>query len=200
MDRFSKRLCAVLVLCSAAFIAANSAESGTVKQFSWAIGYDEGLSAKLFVTDKIATQLSIGYNVLGADTLWKVPNNQALLKVGGAYLLKGFDRLRVNAFLDGVLIMNQDQLQYTNPVYNKRYNRWDVAGRIGLAPELFLTDHFSVSYKFGLQYIYYGTRYKLNANQTDTESSKTDHSEIGVYGAAGGPFQLLQNLGVMVYF
>ncbi|MDD5673551.1 MAG: hypothetical protein PHC61_05285 [Chitinivibrionales bacterium] len=203
MNRFSKRMCGLLLLCSGALLFVNAAEGGGAsgEKASWAVGYDEGLSFKMNITDKIAGQASIGYNVVGADTLRQVPVNQFLFKIGGAYLLKDFSKLRVNAFLDLVGIMNQDQLAYTtSDAYNKRYNRFDFAVRTGLAPEIFITDNISLTYKFGLQYIYYGSRYQLNTLETDTQSSKTGHSEFGVYGAGSGPFQLLHNIGLMIYF
>jgi hypothetical protein len=206
MTRFPPSITSIVAACSVIFSAALSIKGSeaSISPLTWAVGYEEGLTFKLYVTNQIAGQVSIGYSAIGADTLRKVPINSLSAKIGGAYLLKNFSALRVNAFLDGFVVMNQDQLVYQqstqqNP-YNKRYNRFDFGGRLGLAPEFFLTDHLSITYKFGLQYTYYGSRFKLNADESGLESCKTDHSELSVYGWGTGPFQLLHNIGVLVYF
>jgi len=65
----------------------------------------------------------------------------------------------------------------------KRYNIWNTRIRLGVLPEFFVTDNVSISYKIGIQYIYHGTEYKVNAAGDGLESIDSDHSEFGVFAS-----------------
>lgn len=191
----------MLLCCSMAWTAENT-ESGAVHRLSWAVGYDEGLAGKLFVTEKISVNAALGYMVTGARSPIEQPTNTLSLKIGGDYLLKEFDKLRMNAFFEFAEQMKQGQVQYATRVGgNKRYNQWNEHFRLGLSPELFITDHFSLTYKFGLQMAIIGNTYKLNDDESGTESNDDSHIKFGVYGfESNEPFMLLHNFCLMFYF
>ncbi len=191
----------VLLGCGV-LLAADQPGSAVVKPFAWGIGYDEGISAKLFLTQRISVNLGVGYSVMGADSVYKQPINSALFKVGGAFLLTEFEKLRINAFVDFAETMNEGQLAPTiRPGPNFVYYQWNSSGRIGLAPEVFVTDHFSVTYKIGAIVTYYGTTYKLNANESDIEEKDDGYVEGGILGfKKNAPLLFLQSISLYFYF
>ncbi len=191
----------VLLWCGMAG-AANDSGSAAVRQHGWAVGYDEGLAGKFYFTNQISAGLSIGYMVTGADAVYKQPMNLFLLKIGGQYLLKDYRKARVSAFLDFVGTMKEGQIAYTTRTGpNKVYYQWITSARLGLAPEIFVTDKISLTYKFGLQLTNFGNTYKLNADESATERNKDNYVQAGVYGfQSDSPFMLLHNIALLVYF
>jgi hypothetical protein len=182
--------------------AAEESGSPVVKPYSWAVGYDEGLSGKIFLPKGFSANLSLGYTASGADSVYRQPTNSLLIKVGGGYLLKQFNRLCINGFVDFAEIMNEGQLAYTTMKGpNKVYYQWSSSGRIGLAPEFFLADHFSITYKFGLSLTYVGTTYTFNADESGLEKKDNSYTDFGVLGfQKNAPLQFLHNISFYVYF
>jgi len=181
-------------------LAANDSGS-VVRKNAWAVGYDEGLAGKYFLMNKLSANLSVGYMVTGGDAPYTQPMNVLQIKIGGQYLLKEYKQTRISGFLDIAELMKQGQLVYSFPRPNKTYNQWITSFRIGLAPELFIFDHVSLTYKFGLVLTNFGTTYKLNADQSSTERVKDNHVQAGVYGyQSDSPFMLLHNISFFLYF
>lgn len=189
-----------LILClSAAGIFAEEGNKPDIGANTWGVGYDEGLSGKYFILDRIAAYLSLGYDVSGARTGKDQPINNGLLKLGGSYMLFEVPRFRLHAFTELVGFLFQDTLTPKDTTkFLVRYNQYDGAWRAGLQPELFLAGCFSVSYKFGLEYYHYGTTYKLNSDDV-TQKAKTNYSEIGIYGYKTGRYMLLHNISLTIY-
>jgi hypothetical protein len=192
----------IMLLCCSMAWSADNAGSGSVHAMSWAVGYDEGLSAKLFFTDAISAHIGVGYMVTGAKTPVEQPLNELLLKIGGCYTIKEYRQLRMNVFIEFAEQMKQGQVAYRNPaVPNMRYNQWNSMWRVGLAPEVFITDNFSLTYKFGFQLTYFGDTYKLNAAESGPETNDDNYLKAGVYGSqSDSPFMLLHNFAFMFYF
>jgi hypothetical protein len=189
------------VLCLLCGAALAGDESGAPSS-KLAVGYDEGLSAKYAFSKKWSAAISLGYEVVGADSAYKQPLSTALAKIGGQYCIAEFSKLRVGGFIDFVETMKEGQVAYTKMVGPyKVYYQWNSGARIGLSPELFLSDHVSISYKFGATVNYFGPTYKLNADESDLETRDNSYIAGGVYGFQGNtPFMFLQNIAVYVYF
>jgi hypothetical protein len=200
MSKKTGVLCMILLWCSMA-AAANDSGSA-VHSHSWAVGYDEGLAGKFFVTNNISANLSVGYTVTGAHVTYEQPVNLLLIKAGGQCLIKEYRKVRINGFVDLVEMLKQGQIPYmTRTGPNKRFNQWITSGRLGLSPELFIADHVSLTYKFGFILTNFGATYKLNSNESATESNKDDRIQAGVYGfQSDSPFMLLHNISFFVYF
>jgi hypothetical protein len=198
MARFSGILLMMCLLCA---ITRAGAEPGTGLS-KYALGYDEGLSAKYIIAQKWSANVSVGYDVVGADSVYKQPLNTVLLKIGGQYIIAEFNRLRVGGFLDFVETMKEGQLTHTAVVGpDKIYYQWSSSGRIGLAPELFLSDHLSITYKFGAIINFFGTTYKLNADESGIETKDNGYVTGGVFGfQSNSPFMLIHNIALYVYF
>jgi hypothetical protein len=190
----------VVLWCGMAFAANDS--GSVIHKNAWAVGYDEGLAGKYFIDNKISANLSLGYTVKGGDAPYVQPINTLQIKIGGQYLLREYKKVRVNAFLDMAGMMKQGQVAYQTKVGpNKTFNQWIASFRLGLAPELFIFDHVSLTYKFGLVLTSFGTTYKLNADESSTERVKDNHAQFGVYGyQSDSPFMLLHNISFFVYF
>ncbi len=200
----SKRLyvvSVVLLFCGMVF-AAEETGNASIKPLAWAVGYDEGLSAKLFLPKNISVNLSVGYTVTGADSVYKQPLNNMLIKIGGAYLLKEFGKLRINAFVDIAESMVEGQLAHKALTGDDMtYYQWNTSGRLGLAPEFFISDHFSFTYKFGAFVTFYGTTYKLNADESGIEKKDDGYTQGGVLGFQNNtPLLFLQNISLYYYF
>lgn len=198
MARISGALFIMCLLCGIN-LAGDGSGTGSSKI---ALGYDEGLSTKYVFSKKWTANISVGYSVVGADSIYKQPLNDALVKIGGQYIIAEFSKLRVGGFIDFVETMKEGQLAYaTMPGPEKVFYQWNSSGRIGLAPELFLSEHFSITYKFGAIINYYGTTYMLNADESGLETKDNSYLTGGVYGFQGNsPFMLLQNIALYVYF
>ncbi|MGB7568481.1 MAG: hypothetical protein WBM07_11520 [Chitinivibrionales bacterium] len=197
MARSISILWAICLLCGTT-IAGDPDKSAA----KWAVGYDEGLSGKYEITQKWSANISVGYNVVGADSAYKQPLNTALAKIGCQFIITEFNRLHIGAFVDLVETMKEEELAYMTMVGpDAVFYQWNTSGRIGLAPEFFLTDHFSLTYKFGVAVNYFGNTYKLNADESGIETKDNSYITGGVYGyQSNSPFMLLQNIALYVYF
>jgi hypothetical protein len=83
-----------------------------------------------------------------------------------------------------------------------RYNQWNTIFRVAVHPEFFITERFSLDYKFGLEFINHGPTYDVNLNRSGTESNDDGYAEFGVWRARplfGGEPSLLLNLGFTFY-
>lgn len=208
MARTLSMLLAVCVLCGASL----AGEAG-VNGSKWAAGYDEGLVVRYFLMEKIGLYGSLAYFVKGSDTVGFKPLHDFAWKLGGEYLVRSWEKLRVNAFLEwreemvqgntaGTVSIDQNGTQQ-----HLRYNQWNTIFRVGVRPELFINDHLSFDYKFGLQFFNHGNEYKVNDDRSGLESRKNRYSEFGVYegrspvfGPAGSMGSILLNIGFNVYF
>jgi hypothetical protein len=188
----------VLVVCGLAL----AADESSIKPMTWGVGYDEGLSGKLFLPLNISVNLSVGYSVIGQSTAKEQPMNSLLLKVGGQYMLKQFGSLRMNVFLDFAEIMNEGQLaRKTFEGENLAFYQWSSSIRAGCAPEYFISDHFSLCYKLGVVTTFVGNTFKLNAQESGLEKNNDDHIEGGVLGYnKSSPLDFLQNFSLYFYF
>jgi hypothetical protein len=189
----------MVVLClSAAGVFAGD-DKPNISPLTLGIGYDEGLSGKLFLTDRFALYLSLGYDVTGAPTGRDQPINNFSSKLGFSFALFESSKFLLHTFVEGMDLMTQHLLEPTDPAKVKvRYNKWDVAARAGLCPELFLTDRLSLSYKFGFEYVSHGTDYQLN-DAGETQKVNNNYSSAGIYGYTTGKYMLLHNIGITVY-
>lgn len=184
-----KRCCVaglfLVLLIGAAF---TKVEAGSAAAGSLGVTYDEGLSGKYFVTDKIGAWVGLGYNIVGADTIGRQPLQNFMIKLGVSYKLTNLgDKVFLNAFGELAEVCNNFETEGPVPVNSSgklgypRYNVWDTRVRVGILPEYFIVDRLSLSYKMGLQYIYHGTHYKVNSAGDGLEAKKNDHSEFGVF-------------------
>jgi hypothetical protein len=190
----------MVVICLGAAGVCAGDDKPNIKPLTLGVGYDEGLSGKLFVTDRIAAYLSLGYDVTGAQTGLDQPVNNFSSKLGASFVLFESSKFLLHTFVEGMDLMTQHQLVPSDPAKVKvRYNKWDAAARAGLCPEIFLTDCFSISYKFGFEYYYHGSDYQLN-NADETQKVGNGYSSAGIYGYNTGKYMLLHNIGLTVYF
>jgi hypothetical protein len=181
---------------------------------SLAASYDEGLAVRYFLTGKIGLYGGVAYYVKGPDTAGFKPLNDFAWKLGGEYVLRSWDKFRVNAFAEWREELIQQNtagtvsIDQSGTLQHLRYNQWNTIFRIGVRPELFINDHLSFDYKFGLQFINHGPDYQINGNQSGLQSRKNSYSEVGVYegrspifGEAGGPYMgsILFNIGINIY-
>lgn len=162
--------------------------------------YDEGLGARAIFNEKYFAQATVGYNVAGASMPYYAEHHYASLLVGGGMTVIKTDRLSLNAFVSFKEELRQfdtDSTFASDNMTHQRYNVWNSIVRIGVAPEVYITDKFSIEYKIGLQTLWAGSHYKLNDARTDTESLKSDYVEFGTFG---GFDNIAQNISIIYYF
>ncbi len=160
-------------------------------QLRIATGYDEGLSLKLGFTDKISAYTSLGYRSFTADSVYHQPINSFWGKLGGTYMVKEFGKLKLNLFLEvGTMIQNleTEALSQAGDGSTLRYNTYDIFGRIGAYPELFITDHISIGYKIGLEGIYKDNHFEINEDGNGLKDKDDDHWVTGIFAAGSSMF------------
>jgi hypothetical protein len=172
---------------------------------SLGVCYDEGAGARYWVTENIPLYGSIFYWVDGANKVNHQPLNTFAFKVGGGYSFLNRDRIKVPAFLEVRVKLNQGETDPKSGFTSfTRYNVWSLVGRVGIVPELFITDHFSIAYKLGLELGYRGSTYKLNQAKTDTEKNHDDYTSFGIFGIDpgenGSDLRFLEGLVLSIYF
>jgi len=191
-----------LLLAMVALFCAGAA-AADIGAGTWSVGYDEGLSGKVFVAPALSINAGVGYGLVGADTILRQSMNSLQIKAGCAYLLKDLDKVRANAFIDLFGRLNQHALVHTQLAdrYDEVYTVWDLGVRLGLAPELFIAENLSFTYKFGVEYYYQTTGFKFNADESGLTSTKSEHSVFGTYGlGADAPLTMLNSISLCIYF
>lgn len=181
---------------------------------SFAVSYDEGLACRYFILDNVAAYLSAAYYVLGPDTIGIQPLQATGIKIGGEYVFRTFEKMRVTAFGEFREEVNQKEIKSTLYPSFYRWSQWNTVLRFGIRPELFINEHLSIDYKLGLQIVFHGTDYKLNTSGNGLVEKKNTYTEFGVYEArfptvdgggqdhnSGSFFQksLLLNIGFNIY-
>ncbi len=197
-----------LLVC---FIVGTSFSEGTEtgksspRANTWGVCFDEGLGARCWITDDIPIYASVFLWSVGADSVLHQPLNTFSLKLGGGYKFFQLGRLALPAVLEVMVNMDQYEIPPLAGDNNyKRCNLWSVAFRIGAAPEFFITDHFSIGYKFGIEFGHIGTEYEANLDNSDTESSESDHNYFGFFGFGaenpGSKMRFLESILLTIYF
>jgi hypothetical protein len=171
----------------------------TIKAGTIGIAYDEGLSVKYFVADKFCPYLSVFYSVDGEGSASPVLAYDGLqhfsIKIGATYTLKTWEKLMLETFAEVVEQYNEEG--YPAPGADNMFHSYSVSNtlvRVGICPELYLNQHFSISYKMGLEFGNYGTAYKK------------DYLKFGIYGPGqktsvfNNAFSELAHIGLNVYF
>jgi hypothetical protein len=185
---------------------------------SIAASYDEGLAVRYFLTGTIGLYGGVAYYLKGPDTAGFKPLNDFAWKIGGEYVVRSWDKFRVNAFAEWreeLIQKNTDgtvSVDQNGTPQHLRYNQWNTIFRIGVRPELFINDHLSFDYKFGLQVVNHGRDFKINGDQSGLESRKNSYTEVGVYegrlpvfGKSGSSYSssymgtILLNIGINIY-
>jgi hypothetical protein len=123
-------------------------------------------------------------------------------KLGGEYVFRQFNKLRVSAFGEWRQEMNQGETDFALGGNTLRYNQWNTILRFGIRPEWFILNQLSIDYKIGIEFIHHGTTYKLNGARTSTQSNNSGYEELGMI-CGRGPFlkdpEILLNFGVNIY-
>lgn len=204
---YTRLIVGLLLLSPLAQTRAESSESySSVSRMTIGVGYNEGVSGKVFLIPELAAYLGVGYSVVGADTILRRPLHSLKTKLGVEYLLAApGSRLRINLFLEAMEEWEQFALAYDQVGKNKNrndevYNVWSTHVRLGLAPEIFITPFVSIGYRFGAQATYHGTHYQFNADGSDLESKESDHFSGGVFGHDTKAPILLHNMSFTLYF
>jgi hypothetical protein len=174
-----------LLICSCAFKTVFAAEEKNPGAGTIGIAYDEGLSGKYYLLDNVFLKASLFYSVIGARDTGDQPLNTFAIKVGGGYVIGDYGKLRLSAFGEIGERLHQDQT--AEPTIRKttgqiRYNLWDTYFRAGVCPELFINQHFSIDYKFGIEFAYMGTSYIINQNKDGVQSLNNDYGQFRTYG------------------
>lgn len=172
----------LLLLAIGSFAAGDSVSTEYVEKGVFGFGYDEGLSGRVFITDRVSTYLSIGYYMKSPDTTGRNILNEVSLKIGGEYRFLTFDRLAVGAFgeVKEKMIQGEVDAQREDNTF-MRYNRWDTSVRLGIRPEFFITPHISLDYKFGIQFDAVGSDYELNEDGSGLKKMDNDYQKLGLY-------------------
>jgi hypothetical protein len=178
------------------------------KAGSFALSYDEGLAARYFLKDKIGVYVGVAYSVIGPDTVTYQPINSLAVKIGGEYGIFNWEKMRVWAFgewREELVQKNSDgtvNIDQNGNVAHQRYNTFNTIFRAGVRPELFINNHLSFDYKFGIEFINHSADFKVNKDKSGLESMKNDFSEFGVYEGRYPGFSpsVLMNIGFNVYF
>jgi hypothetical protein len=167
------------------FCCVVSAQS-PVKGGTLSLRYDEGLGLRVFANEMLSFHVSGFYWLETPERDSLQPLNTVGFKGGVAVNLYSTKKFRLPIFLEYLGEMHQGQIDVRNDGDKnyKRYNIWDHTGRLGLAPEVFFTEHFSLTYKFGVQLTYFGKEFIANREQSGLASDENDqdHVEVGVYG------------------
>ena len=187
---FSNALCLVAVAACATL----AADPPINLKGKFGIGYDEGIALSYHFSDRTSIMLAGGYTVTGADTVNRQPLGRANAKLCLSSSFVRFGPVELTGFIDVQGGLVQEELGPINGSASyTRVNIWGGRARLGLSPELFFGEHFSLSYRFGGALFYNGTKYKLNSNKSSTEATKSDYLSGGVFG---DPL----NLGFHIYF
>ncbi len=152
------------------------------------IGYDDGASVRLFITDDISAYLSVGYlmsqgEVSDYDT---TRNNLSMgsLKIGGEYKIKELGRFSFNGFGEYKEIIQQREADMGDGSL-RRYNQSNRNVTFGVRPEFFITPHISIDYKMGWQWRFEGDTFKNNG-QDGLVSMDNSSAEVGFYSTSVG--------------
>ena len=195
------RVVIVLLALIAVSLAAEESGGGS-KAFgvgSLAAGYDEGLVARYRLIPGIlpdfipnlSVYLGLAYFVQGADTVGEQPLNCFAFKIGGEYTLDfmSLEKFKVHTFLEWREEMVQNQVSLPGAEFNhhERYNQWNSIIRIGARPEFFINKRFSFDYRFGLQFMYHGSDFEPNDDNSGLEKMDNGYAEFGVYEARFPP-------------
>ncbi len=184
-SRFAGVWLACMLVC-ACVVQSKAAEMTAGR---WAIGYDEGIGGRYYVVDAFSVHGALDYRVTGADTVGRQPINTIALKLGGGYALLMNESVALSLFGEWRQELNQMETAQrvpqsgTNVDATMRYNQWNTIFRLGVRPEVFITDQFSIDYRAGVEFIMHGTEYELNATNDDTRSKENDFLEFGIYRA-----------------
>lgn len=176
-----KRLVAALVLGLGLSVMTANADPGKL-----AIGYDEGLAARMQIIPKLFGHASLNYQVSGADTVGDQPLQNFFVKLGGSYELLGDETVNLSGFGEYGLMLQQYQAKETltgDEFSLKRYNSLDNIIRGGAALQWTPTKHLAFIYRMGLEYRSHGEHFKLNGSRSDTETLDDGYSEFRVYGS-----------------
>ncbi len=167
--------------------------------------FDEGLGFRLWVTDDIPLYASVFWWCVGADSAKHQPINTFSFKLGGGYKIFQLGKLAVPMIFEFMMNMDQYEIPPLQGDDNfKRCNLWSSAFRIGLEPEFFINDHFSIGYKFGVEWGNIGTEYRANSDNSDTESMENDYNYVGFFGFGaentGSKIRFLECILLSFYF
>jgi hypothetical protein len=205
---------AFVMFASPLFAADNGLGSKLAGRF--VLSYDEGLAGRYLIMDKVYGYAGIAYYLKGADTIGMQPVNYFAFKLGGEYIVYKWNKVNLSAFgewreelaqknSDGTVSIDESGTQA-----HKRYNQWNTIFRIGLRPELFVTDRLSFDYKLGIEMVHHSADFKVNGDKSGLESEKNSYTEFGVYEGrysvlysqqvAGYIPSMLLNIGFNIYF
>lgn len=205
MNKKLTPLLLLLFLMVGSYANEESVSTKFVEKGVFGFGYDEGLSGRFFITDKVNAYLSFGYYMVSPDTMGKNVLNEYSLKIGGEYRFATFNRLAVSAFGEVKERVVQGEVDAGRPDNtHMRYNRWDTSFRIGVRPEFFITPNISVDYKFGLQFDAIGSDYELSEDGNGLVRKENQHQELGLYSTdvanrMSGDYAYFFNLGITFY-
>ena len=162
---------------------------------SFGVGYDEGLAARLFFTEKMGAQLSVGLEVLGGwDNAREDVGTEADFSVAGAFLYNVIASRLVYVDALGQIGMARDDTRDPDGIEDRVYGFL----RAALAPELLLGDRLGLGLRFGVELVYVGE----SEEERGGEVVETDdgHFNFRFFGP-GNPFEgSTLGMSVFVYF
>ncbi len=180
-----------------------SLEKASDKTSTIGIGYDEGVLIRAYILENVAGYIGVNYYVIGPeDSVGHQPLNRLAWKVGGEYVIKRFEKLRVNTFGEWRQEMIQNETSVSASGSTIRYNQWNTLLRVGLRPEYFLIPQLSIDYKIGIQFVHHGSEFSLNAAKDGVQSEKNEYDEAGLYCGRSmykDTPEILLNLNVTLY-
>jgi len=176
----------------------------------FSFGYEEGISfrLKLYRRQKPnlrSTGLSFGggYQRNQQSDMVHRTLHEAHVKLGAFHDLAVFRRVRLGIFADVVEKMKQMEAPpLALQVRYNRYSLWITRVRAGALISIFCMEHFMISYRFGLEYLYSTPPYIVNpVTKAELIPFGKGIHRFGLSGSDMGALEMLvNNIGIYFYF
>jgi hypothetical protein len=164
------------------------------------VGYDEGLAARFFITDRIGVQAGIGFEHLGGydqtanNGARRIPETDFSVAVGGIFSIVSGDWVYLDAILQGAVAHDDSP---DDPAEVGDRNEYFI--RAALAPEILLNGRLGLGMRLGIETAIIGES-KENAPAGGTRETDDGRTNFRFYGPEN-PFDgALLGLSVYYYF
>ena len=141
-------------------------------EFNIGVGWDNGYSVKTFV-DPVSVQLTGKFDSVIPENDDLDTETDAEIAAYVAYPVINFDESKLNVFGGFGVMTTTRQITIGNTTYDKEI---DFAVRLGIEPEVMVTDNVGLSAKAGLQV-------KLDQGYDGLDDS--GETDVGAWGSVG---------------